>query len=137
MLRVMLPDQTAEKLQRVAERQGVDATQLLVQLVENHLADDSLPPEAVSGTLWSEQEQKINQEQKQYEAQHSALLKHYSGEYIAMHQGAVVDHDDDRVVLRRRVRARFGDTPVLITPVLTEARQIIIVHSPRLLEAGQ
>lgn len=137
MLRVMLPDQTAEKLQHVAERQGMDATQLLVQLVENYLAADSLPPEAVAGTLWSEQEQKINQEQQQYEAQHSTLLKHYSGQYIAMHQGAVVDHDGDRVVLRRRVRARFGDIPVLITPVLTEARQIITVRSPRLLEAGQ
>jgi len=133
----MLPDQTAEKLQRVAERQGVDATQLLVQLVENYLTDDLSLAEAALETLWSEQQQKINQEQQQYEAQHPALLKSYSGEYIAMHQGAVVDHDGDRVVLRRRVRARFGDTPVLITPVLAEMRQIITVRSPRLLEAGQ
>ncbi len=136
-MRVMLPDQTAEKLQRVAERQGVDATQLLVQLVENYLTDDLSLAEAALETLWSEQQQKINQEQQQYEAQHPALLKSYSGEYIAMHQGAVVDHDGDRVVLRRRVRARFGDTPVLITPVLAEMRQIITVRSPRLLEAGQ
>ncbi len=136
-MRVMLPDQTAEKLQRVAERQGVDATQLLVQLVENYLTDDLSLAEAALETLWSEQQQKINQEQQQYEAQHPALLKSYSGEYIAMHQGAVVDHDGDSVVLRRRVRARFGDTPVLITPVLAEMRQIITVRSPRLLEAGQ
>ena len=55
-------------------------------------------------------------------------------EKIPMYQGEVVDHDEDSGGLWQRVRKRYGKEPVLITPVLQEARQTIVVRSPRLLE---
>jgi len=76
----------------------------------------------------------IDREQQAYEAQHSQLLEEYAGQYIAMYQGEVVDHDEDSGGLWQRVRKRYGKEPVLITPVLQEARQTIVVRSPRLLE---
>jgi metal-responsive CopG/Arc/MetJ family transcriptional regulator len=42
MVQVSLPEQTAKKLQQVAANRGIDATQLLVQLVEEYLAEQ--PP---------------------------------------------------------------------------------------------
>jgi hypothetical protein len=40
----------------------------------------------------------------------------YAGEYVAVHQQVVVDHDRDEEVLRRRIRAQFGKVVVLISP---------------------
>jgi len=45
------------------------------------------------------------------------LLKKYEGEYVAIRQSNVVDHDEDASCLERRVRERFGLLPVLIAPV--------------------
>jgi hypothetical protein len=45
----------------------------------------------------------------------------YAGEYVAVRQQEVVDHDRDEEALRRRVRARFGKMAVLISP--SEARR--------------
>jgi hypothetical protein len=80
----------------------------------------------------SEQQRKIEREQQAYEAQHRALLAHYAGQYIAMHEGQVVDHDVDRVALSRRIRQHYGETAVLIKQVREESRLTIRVRSPRL-----
>ena len=37
-------------------------------------------------------------------------------EFIAVHDKAVLDHDRDEEALRKRIRARYGKTPVLIAP---------------------
>ena len=86
------------------------------------------------GTIREQAQQAIEQEQRAYAAQHPQLVAQYAGEYIAMHHGEVVDHDADRAALGRRVRARYGHTPVLITPVLAQPQQVITVRSPRLKE---
>ncbi|MFN8490633.1 MAG: DUF5678 domain-containing protein [Caldilineaceae bacterium] len=136
MVQVLLPDQTAEKLQRSAAKQGLDTNQLLVQLVEQYVANEPMPTE-VADKAADEEGQKIEQEQKFYEMQHPILLKTYKGQYIAMHEGKVIDHDADRIALRRRIRSAFGRTAILITPVLEESIQTIWVLSPRLLETHQ
>lgn len=44
----------------------------------------------------------------------------YLGQYVAVHDKKVVDHDADRRTLYLRIRARFPNTPVLL--VRAEAR---------------
>lgn len=78
----------------------------------------------------------IDREQEAYEAQHSQIFQKYTGQYIAMHHGKVVDYDTDRVALSKRIRIKYGNEPILITSVSKEARQTITVRSPRLLEYG-
>ena len=46
------------------------------------------------------------------------LVSDYEGHYVAVHGGAVVDHDVDVSELERRVRATFGPKPILIAPVV-------------------
>lgn len=53
----------------------------------------------------------------------------YEGEYIAVHRQELVDHDIEQSALYRRVREKFGHTPVLIMPA--EGPQDIRVFSPR------
>ena len=119
-VQVMLPQHLFDKLHKVAEQRQTDILHLLDQVMENYLAQDSLA--------------QIEVEQRAYEAQHAELSTRYTGEYIAMHRGQVIDHDSDRVALSRRVRASYGNAPILITPVLAEARQTIRVRSPHLRE---
>ena len=45
------------------------------------------------------------------------LVAQYLGEYVALHQGQVVDHDPDSVCLEQRVAEKSGDVAVLIAPV--------------------
>ena len=58
------------------------------------------------------------------------VRSHYAGEFVAIHMQQVVDHDRDDAVLYRRVRERFGATPVLLIPA--EGPQDIVIRSPRL-----
>lgn len=83
-------------------------------------------------TDWDKQAAAIDREQRAFESQHSDLLKQYRGRYIAMIGGQVVDHDLDRVALRRRIRQRYGSSPVLITSVEDEPVQTVWIRSPRL-----
>ena len=52
-----------------------------------------------------------------YRHQHTQLYQDYLEQYIAMHNGAVVDHDADFARLHVRVRQRLPDTAVMITLV--------------------
>jgi hypothetical protein len=42
------------------------------------------------------------------------LLKTHRGEYVAVHEGQVVDHGSDDVALALRFFAKYGNTPVHI-----------------------
>jgi hypothetical protein len=59
------------------------------------------------------------------------LLEQYPGEFIALHSGRVVDHDQDVTALEKRVRQRFGWLPVLIAPVNPEPRHELFWRGTR------
>ena len=40
----------------------------------------------------------------------------FAGEFVAIHNKQVVDHDRDEESLRKRIRAKYGKIAVLITP---------------------
>ncbi|MBS1252076.1 MAG: hypothetical protein MAG451_01112 [Anaerolineales bacterium] len=67
--------------------------------------------------------QAIHAETEAFWAMHEELLKTYNGQFVAMRQSSVVDHDEDVSRLERRVRERFGLLPVLIAPVKPGVRQ--------------
>ncbi len=73
--------------------------------------------DAIRQYLWELDRRKIAEESRAYRQLHAALKAQYLGQYIAMHEGQVVDHDTDFQVLRQRIRRRFGHTPILITLV--------------------
>ncbi|RME64868.1 MAG: hypothetical protein D6790_02630 [Caldilineae bacterium] len=77
-------------------------------------------------------QKKIEQERKYYEANHAALYRKYAGKYIAIHNGEVVDVDEDGRVLARRVRQRFGRLPIAIIQVRDSPEPpIFAVRRPR------
>ncbi len=67
--------------------------------------------------LWEQNRRAISKESQIYRQQHIELKAQYLGEFVAMYQGIVVDNDEDFQMLYKRVKKRFGRTPVMITEV--------------------
>lgn len=85
--------------------------------LEHQRSIDEILTEAVRRYLWELDRRKISEESRVYRQRYAELKAQYLGEYIAMHNGQVVDHDADFQALRQRVRKRFGHTAVMITLV--------------------
>ena len=111
------PDLQME-LVHVADVVGVDVPTLLAQAVRDYL--DRLA------------EQKIIAESKAFRAMHAELLQRYRGEYVAIHDGEVVDHDVDLCALNRRIRARYGRIAVLLQRVTERPEVELVIRSPKL-----
>ncbi len=76
--------------------------------------------------------EKIHAETKTFWAMYPQLLDRYPGQYIAVHEGKIVDTGPDLGTLYQRVRERYGDTPVLLTQVLPDSTRELMFRSPRL-----
>ena len=74
----------------------------------------------------------MQREKDAFIAMHPQLVQTYLGEYVAIHQGKLIDHDKDDVELIERMRAKLPDEVVLITEVLPELERILYLRSPRL-----
>jgi predicted transcriptional regulator len=98
-----------ERIQHVAAETNRDATQVVEAAVQAYL--DHL------------EQEKIHEETEAFWAMQAELANKYAGEYVAMHQGQVVDHDSDVVRLEQRVAERFAETPLLIAPVTDAPRR--------------
>lgn len=54
----------------------------------------------------------------------------YEGEFIAVHNQKLIDHDKDDAILYKRVRKKYEKTPVLVMPA--EGPKEIRMISPRI-----
>lgn len=129
---VMSHDIERELLQVVRRLPAPRAAEVL-DFARSLVASDPAPPALDEQPLsdWDRQIEQIDQEQRAYERQHSELLDQYRGRYIAMYHGAVIDHDMDRLALRRRVRKHYGSAAVLFTLVEDDPVQTFWMRSPQ------
>ncbi|MCC7106824.1 MAG: hypothetical protein IT307_16955 [Chloroflexi bacterium] len=74
--------------------------------------------------------EKINREIVAYEAMHPRLAEERLGEWVAIHQGALVDHDRELSALYKRIRARYGRTSVLLRQVSSQPQEELRVGTP-------
>lgn len=95
-----------KRIEHVARETNRDTTQVVEVAVQAYL--DQL------------EQEKIHEETEAFWNMQAELVAKYEGEYVAVHQGQVVDHDSDLFRLEQRVVKHFGESAVLIAPV-TEA----------------
>ncbi len=108
-----------EKLQQFAQAHNCEATDFLDIAVGEYL--DKMARE------------KIATERQALEAHYTDILPVYRGQYVAIHQGHVVDSDADARVLYLRIRERYGYIPVLIRRITPQPhRRELVFRSPRL-----
>ncbi len=120
-LQVTLDAELVDALKQTAAQQGV--------VIENVLAD------LARKYLREARREKIRREFECYQAMHTELKAKYLGQHVAIHEGRLVDHDADVGTLAKRVRQRFGRTPILITQVEESPVQEYVFHSTRLVRA--
>lgn len=113
----------------------------LVQQIENLTgkadADaQTFVEKAVRAYLIQMQREKIRAETEAFKAQYEQLRARYPRQYVAIHQGKVIDHDSNLRTLHLRVYEKLGRTPVLLKRVTDEPERELIFRSPRLFRNG-
>jgi len=103
----------------------------LVRQIERLASETTRPVENVLETavriyLDDVEQEAIHAETQAFWAMHDELLGTYPGQYVALYQSNVVDHDEDGSRLEKRVRERFGLLPVLIAPVKPGQRRDLL-----------
>src|SRR3990172_9675270 len=94
----------------------------LREILEKDAAQESrtlsdIVNEAVEHYLHERQIAKLEAEIEAYHRMHPQLKQKFLGEWVAVHDRQLVDHDVDRAEMYRRVRARYGRTTVLLRQV--------------------
>jgi predicted transcriptional regulator len=118
MSTITLSPQLINELEQVAEEQAVKPEEIL----EN----------AVRVYLRQLEHKKIKSEAEAFRIMHVELAKQYLGQFVAIHNGQLVDHDEDFQALHSRIRQRFGRQPILLRRVTIEPERVLIMRSPRL-----
>jgi hypothetical protein len=76
------------------------------------------------------QQEKIDREAAAYERLHAELRDQYRGQWVAIHDQQMVDHDPDSESLYRRIRDKYGRTSVLIRRVTDSPTEEIWMRTP-------
>ena len=112
-----IPDHIFERAKRVAQNQNVDVADIVTQIL-----DKGLP--AVDSAVPSPNKK---QEIEAFHRLHPTLLEKYPGEYAAIHNQQLVDHDANRAALLKRITHNFPNVFVLVRPI-QENPEIILHH---------
>ena len=109
----------------------------LIRQIENlsgkdNAAAQTFVEEAVRAYILHRQREKIRVETEAFMAQLESLQSQYLGQYVAMNQGEVIDHDPDLRTLHLRVYERLGRIPVLLKQVTDGPEPELYFRSPRL-----
>ena len=113
-----IAENTAFGLQQAANGLGISVEELAKRAIHRYLRESA--------------EKKIDVEETYYKAQHQQLLQSYANQVIAMHEGRVVDSDNDEVALYLRIRQRYPMLGVLLKRVTPQAEVVWTIRSPRL-----
>jgi hypothetical protein len=114
----------AEKLARLRRRDVADLLAESITLPETTPTKDTMP----------EGDMAVAQEEAAFYRLHPELWQKYPGQYVAIYNEEMVDHDSDQVALFLRVKARYPDEFVWIAPVQETAVEEYIIRSPRSVE---
>ena len=118
MTGLVVSEKTIAQLSKIADEKGTTPQQLAEQAIRRFLRN--------------EVRQILKRETDAFRAMHIELLRKHRGQFVAIHQGQVVDHDDDQLALFMRVDERYPDTPVLVKRVLPEFEESYTFRSPRI-----
>ncbi len=78
----------------------------------------------------NEHREAMQDEVTAFQTMHADLWKQYAQQYVAVCQGAVVDHDVDELALVERVDEKYPDHIVLIRQVLPKLQKTLQFRSP-------
>lgn len=116
-----IPSELYERIERLAAVRETPVAYLL----EDALALVEEQPEIDADDA------KMDLEEAAYESMHPELFEKYAGEYVAIHDGELVDTDPDEMALYFRIGKRFPDEIVLLKKVGEWPEPDLHIRSPR------
>lgn len=99
--------------------------------VVSELVNNTFSPRKVARNPAREQ---MLQEVQAYKRLHPALVKTHLGQFVAIYQGQLVDHDRDKDALFWRIKENFPDQIVLQREVTINPDPVLHFRSPRLIQ---
>jgi hypothetical protein len=124
-----VPEGLLRRAKQVAARKGTTLTAVVLDALGDAVgqADDSADVDDAE-TLGH-----MAQDMEWYEQNKQRLLKRYRGQYLAIVDQRVVDHDSSFSALARRTFSRFGQRPVFL-PQCQPGERTVRVSSPRVVQ---
>ncbi|MDM8527732.1 DUF5678 domain-containing protein [Anaerolineales bacterium HSG24] len=101
---IMVNREVWQRLEQDAQEESRPVTELVHEALEQYLHQRQLA--------------KIKREISAYQQLHPKLREKHLGQWVAIHNQTLVDYDDERVNLYRRIRAKYGQTAILIRQVM-------------------
>lgn len=121
-----IPDELYQQARRIAQSRQRDVADILAESIVLVERDASAAPI----------EEAIDWEQAAFRRLHAQLWPDYAGQFVAVYNGKLVDHDPDQVALYLRVKGQHPGEFVWIAPVRAAAEEEYIIRSPRLIGEG-
>lgn len=118
MFTITLDRDIADKVSRLAET--------------TNETPDMLVDKALRVYLDEIEREQLRAERRAFDSQKEELLVKYRGDYVAVHEGNVIDHDPNLRALHLRVFAKLGHTPVLLKRVTDEPDRVLVFRSPKI-----
>lgn len=119
---VDLPDHVYRQVESIARRSRRAVTEVVAEAVSRSILSLPIDPRR-EGML---------REIEAYRAMHAELLPTYRGQYVAIQDGKLVDHDPDPVALLGRINRDFPGQTVLRRKVEETADVALHFRSPRI-----
>ena len=107
-----IPQQLYERVQHIAQEQQRNIDEVAREALEQVISHWEVSPVS----------QEKEQEKEAFRQLHAALLEKYAGEYVAISDKKLVDHDVDRAALFARIEKQYPNQFVLIRPVRQELK---------------
>lgn len=80
---------------------------------------------------WASPDPDVDRAMEAYIAMHPRLMGSHAGQYVAIYQGRLIDHDDELSQLLARIEKQYPDEFVWLTRVEPEAIPALTYRSPR------
>ncbi len=139
MAQIPLPDRLLARLRQTAHQDGLSLPLLFEQMLDTYLRSrrQSNPEngaDLIEDPQASERSDPMERKIAAFQQIHASLLKRYRGEYVAIYQGQLVDHDNDKVALLERIEQTYPNKFVLMRPVQEQPEREFYFRSPRYIE---
>jgi hypothetical protein len=109
-----------------------DLAEQIASLVgEEQVNAEAFVDKALRAYLTQFRQEKIRTETEAFHQQYDELSAKYPNQYVALHQGQIIDHDPDLRTLHLRVFNRLGHVPVLLKQVTDGPDREWVFRSPR------
>jgi hypothetical protein len=116
----------------MATHRNTTLSEVVRAALENYL-EETETVEAVAQEMFENpDDEKMRSEKAFFATQQPALQRLYPGEFVAIHEGRVIDHDPHLVTLHRRVVQVVGAMPVLLKQVDEPVNREFLLRRPRL-----